>query len=94
MEREDFKNKAKESIDALFAEIDQLEAQKEKIIGNVEAGYAEKLAELKGKKEELQAKYNQLMRSSEENWEEAKATFTSAADSFREGFSKIASLFN
>lgn len=94
MDRENFKNKAKENIDELFAKIDELEARKDKAIGDVKTGYEEKLAELKAQKEELVSKYNQLVDSSEENWEEVKETFQSATDSFKEGFSKIASLFD
>jgi hypothetical protein len=93
MDREKFKNKAKESIDEIFAKIDELEAKKEKAIGDAKAEYEEKFAALKAKKDELQVKYDKLVESSEENWEEVKEAFSSAADSFKDGFSKIASLF-
>ena len=93
MDRENFKNKAKESIDEIFAKIDALEEQKEKAIGNAKAEYEQKLSELSAKKDELQAKYDQLVATSEENWEEVKEAFSAASESFKDGFSKIASIF-
>ncbi len=93
MDKEKFKNSAKQSIDEIFATIDELEAKKNKAVGDVKAEYEARIAELKMKKNELQVKYNKLVDSTEENWEEVKDAFSSAADSFKEGFSKIASLF-
>jgi hypothetical protein len=93
MDKEKFKNKAKDSIDEIFAKIDELEVKKDKAIGEAKIEYEEKLAELKSKKIELQAKYDKLVEASEENWEEVKVAFSSASESFKEGFSKIASLF-
>ena len=93
MDRENFKNKAKESIDDIFTKIDELEAKKDLAIGKAKAEYEEKLVELKSKKDELVAKYDSLLAASEENWEEVKGAFSSATESFKEGFLKIASLF-
>ena len=93
MDREKFKNQAKKSIDEIFAKIDILEAKKEKAVGEVKAEYEKRIIELKAKKIELLAKYNKLVSASEENWEEVKNAFSSASESFKEGFSKIASLF-
>jgi hypothetical protein len=93
MDKENFKNKAKQSIDDIFAKIDELEAKKDKAIGEAKIEYEKRILELKSKKVELQAKYNKLVNASDENWEEVKNAFSSASDSFKEGFSKIASLF-
>lgn len=92
MNKEDFKKKAKKSIDDIFAKIDELEAKKDKVKGDAKAKYEEKLNKLKTKKKELQAKYDALVNASDEKWEEEKSTFSSATDSFKEGFSKIASM--
>jgi outer membrane murein-binding lipoprotein Lpp len=92
MNKEDFKNKAKKSIDDIFAKIDELEAKKDKVKEDSKAEYEEKLNNLKTKRKELQAKYDALNNASDEKWEEVKSTFSSATDSFKEGFSKIASL--
>ena len=92
MNKEDFKKKAKTSIDDIFAKIDELEEKKDKVKGDAKATYEEKLNNLKTKKKELQAKYDALVNASDEKWEEVTSTFSSATDSFKEGFSKIASL--
>lgn len=92
MSKEDFKKKAKKGIDDIFAKIDELEAKKSKVEGDVKAEYEEKLNHLKTKKKELQAKHDELVIASDEKWEEVKSAFSSATDSFKEGFSKIASL--
>ncbi|MDA3815989.1 MAG: hypothetical protein PF486_01345 [Prolixibacteraceae bacterium] len=92
MNKADFKKEAKKSIDAIFAKIDELEAKKDKVNGDAKAEYEEKLNNLKTKKKELQAKYDALVNASDEKWEEVKSAFSSAADSYKEGFSKIASL--
>lgn len=93
MDREAYKNKAKESIDEIFAAIDELEAKKNKALAGAKAEYSEKLAELKAKKDDLQVKYDRLLAATEDNWEEVKGAFSSASDSFKDGFSKIASIF-
>jgi chromosome segregation ATPase len=92
MNKKDFKTKAKKSIDDIFAKIDALEAKNDKVKGDAKAEYEENLSNLKAKKKELQAKYDGLDSASDEKWEEVKSTFSSATDSFKEGFSKIASL--
>lgn len=92
MNKEDFKNKAKISIDDIFAKIDALEEKKDKVKGDAKATYEEKLNNLKTKKKELQAEYDLLINASDDKWEEVKSTFSSATDSFKEGFLKIASL--
>jgi outer membrane murein-binding lipoprotein Lpp len=92
MNKEEFKMKAKKSIDDVFAKIDALEAKKDKVKGDVKAEYEEKINNFKTKKKELQAKYDALVNTSDEKWEEVKSTFSSATESFKEGFSKIESL--
>jgi hypothetical protein len=93
MDKENFKNNAKKTIDEIFVKIDELEAKKDKALGHAKAEYEEKLSKLKLKKDELQIKYDKLVEASEEDWEEVKKAFSSASESFKDGFSKIASLF-
>jgi len=92
MNKEDFKKEAKKGIDDIFAKIDAVEAKISKVEGDAKAEYEEMLNNLKTKKKELQAQYNELASTSDEKWEEVKSTFSSATDSFKEGLSKIASL--
>ena len=93
MDRETFKENAKKSIDDLFAKIDELEAKKDKAKAETQAEYEAKINELKAKKEELLKKYEELNNATDEKWDEIKITFSSAMDSFKEGFSKISSIF-
>jgi outer membrane murein-binding lipoprotein Lpp len=92
MNKEDFKTKAKNSIDDIFAKIDALEVKKDSVKGDTKAEYEEKLNNLKTKKKELQVKYDALVNAHDEKWEDVKSAFSSSTDSFKEGFSKIASL--
>ncbi len=91
-DRETFQKKAKESIDGIFAKIDKLDAKKDNVKEKAKAEYKELTADLKSKKADLQVKYNKLENATEDKWEEVKKTFSNAADSFEEGFSKIGSL--
>lgn len=92
MSREDFKEQAKKSIDDIFVKMDELEAKKNTIEGHAKAKHKEKINDMKTKKKELQAKYDDLSDASDEKWEEVKSAFSSASDSFKEGFSKITDL--
>ena len=87
------REKAKKSIDALFAKIDELEQKSEKTSEKTKAKYNEAITDLKLMKSELQAKYKALEHSSEKDWEEKKAVFNSSMESFKEGFSKISQIF-
>ncbi len=91
-DKENFKKKAKKSIDEIFAKFDKLEAKKDNIKEKGKAEYKEIMADLKSKKADLQQKYDKLENATEDKWEEVKQTFSKAADSFEEGFSKIGSL--
>lgn len=93
MEREKFKEKAKKSIDDIFAKIEELEAKKDSAQENLKGKYNELIEDLKAKKNDLQLKYNALELSSDEKWTEAKENFSRSAEFFKEGFSKLFSLF-
>lgn len=93
MKKEDFKNEAKKSMDDIFAKNNALKAKKDKTKGDVKAEFKEELNSLNGKKKELQAKYEELVNASDENRGEVKIAFISANDSYKEGLSKIKSLF-
>jgi hypothetical protein len=93
MTREEFKKNAKKNLDDIFAKIDELEAKKDLAVQEAKLEFEQKIAELKQKKVELKAKFEKLENASEEKWEETKNAFASASVNFREGFSKISSLF-
>lgn len=94
MDRAEFKTKAKASIDDIFAKIDELEARKNSISEELRHDYEETLFSLRLKKAELQARYDDMLNAKEEKWEEVKTVFSSASESFKEGFARLATLFH
>ena len=93
MEREEFKQKAKQSIDDIFARIDQLEGKMDQAKADAKVKYKEEIKELKKKKADLQSKYDKLEDAVEDKWEEVKNAFTESAGSFKAGFSRLGKLF-
>lgn len=93
MERTEFKEKAKKSIDDIFARIDELEAKKDNAKDNLKEKYQEIIENLKEKRDDLKLKYKNLEESSDERWSQAKEDFSRSAEFFRDGFSKLFSLF-
>jgi len=92
MDKETFKQNAKKGIDEVFEAIDRVQERANVVEDEAKIKLNERLVELKAKKEELQAKYHELDTTSEERWEEVKTAFSSAFDSFKEGFKKITSV--
>ena len=92
MDKETFKQNAKKSIDEIFDAIDRVQERANTVEGEAKVRFEQNLIELKAKKKDLQAKYDKLGNTSEEKWEEVKNAFSSASDSFKEGFKKITSL--
>jgi len=88
------KEKVKNQIDEMDDQIGVWEARMESIKAEVRAQYREKLAALKVKRNEMKIKYDELADSTEDKWEEAKVVFSSASESFKEGFSKLKSLLD
>jgi len=92
MDKETFKQNAKNGIDEIFDAIDRVQDRANVVGDEAKAKFNERLVELRAKKEELKAKYNELDDTSEERWEDVKTAFSSAFDSFKEGLKKITSL--
>ena len=84
----------KEKIKLQIDEMDDQIGVWEENEGETKAGYKEKLAALKAKRNEIKAKYDELADATEEKWEEAKDVVSSASESFKEGFNKLKSLFD
>jgi hypothetical protein len=53
MDREEFKIKAKKSLDESFAKIEELESKRDEAKANVKDKYDEELSKLKEKKDDL-----------------------------------------
>jgi hypothetical protein len=93
MEREEFKQKAKQSIDDIFATIENLEAKMDKAKADAKVKYKDEIDALKQKKADLQSKYDSLEDAVEDKWEEVKNAFTESAGSFKEGFARLGQIF-
>jgi len=93
MDRDTFKENAKKSIDEIFAKIDELEAKKTQAKAEVKEKYEKKIAELKLIKNDLQAKYDDLLNTSEDEWEEVKHSFSTSFDYLKKGIRELVSLF-
>lgn len=89
MDKNEFKVKAKKSIDNMVAKIEELEEKKDSLQENAKASYQQNLDELKAKKNNLQKKYAQLEDAAEEKWDDAKSAFSTASDSLKDGIDKI-----
>jgi len=94
MEREEFKEKAKKSIDDLFVRIEKLEAKMNQVKADAKVEYKEEIDALRQKKEEMQGLLDKVENAVEDKWEEVKAAFNESAPSFKEGFSRLGKIFN
>ena len=92
MDKETFKQNAKNSIDEIFDAIERIQEKANKIEGEAKDSFEKNLIELKALKKDVQAKYDKLEYSSEEKWEEVKNAFSSASESFKDGIKKIKSI--
>ena len=94
MEREEFKEKAKQSIDDLFVRIEKLEAKMNKAKADAKIKYKDEIDELKQKKAEMQNVLDKVENAVEDKWEEIKAAFNESAPSFKEGFARLGKIFS
>jgi hypothetical protein len=94
MEREEFKEKAKQSIDDLFIQIEKLEAKMKQAKADAKVKYKDEIDELRQKKAEMQSVLDKVENAVEDKWEEVKAAFNESAPSFKEGFARLAKIFN
>jgi len=93
MNKEEFKAKANQTIDEISAKINELKAKKESVKENAKSKYEETIRDLESKQTDLIAKYSEIENTAEDKLEETKEAFSSASDSFKEGFDKLKSLF-
>jgi predicted nuclease with TOPRIM domain len=92
MDKETFKQNAKNGIDEIFDAIERVQERANVVGVEAKARFNETLFELREKKKDVQAKYDELESTSDEKWEEVKGAFSSAFDSFKEGLKKITSI--
>jgi SMC interacting uncharacterized protein involved in chromosome segregation len=94
MEREEFKGKAKQSIDELFSQIEKLEAKMKQAKEDAKIKYKDEIEELKQKKAEMQDVLDKVEDAVEDKWEEVKAAFNESAPSFKEGLARLGKIFS
>lgn len=94
MDKTTFKQKAKDQIDHLFHQIDELEKKKDHASDSAKRQYEQTLADLKSRRQDLEAKYDDLTQASDEKWEEVKSAFADATGSFKEGVGKLTAVFS
>lgn len=94
MEREEFKEKAKQSIDDLFVQIEKLEAKMKQAKADARVKYKDEIDELRQKKAEMQYLLDKVENAVEDKWQEVKAAFNESAPSFKEGFARLAKIFD
>jgi outer membrane murein-binding lipoprotein Lpp len=75
MTKEEFRNQAKSNIDLLVNKIDQLETKGENISHQMKLELERKQKMLKDQQKELFSKYKQLEQTTNETWNDAKASF-------------------
>ena len=92
MDKETFKQNAKNGIDEIFDAIERVQERANIVGEEAKARFNETLVELREKKKDVQTKYDELESTSDEKWEEVKGAFSSAFDSFKEGLKKITSI--
>ncbi|SDG38456.1 sll1863 family stress response protein [Psychroflexus sediminis] len=94
MNKGEFKAKAKQKIDEFTAKLNDLIAEKAAAHEDSKSDFDEALKELESMKSDLDNKYSKLEHPADDQWEEAKAAFLSASNSFEEEFSKVKSRFS
>ena len=92
MNRQEFKEKAKKTLDDVFSKIEDLEKKSERVSEKAKTEFNEEIAELKMQKAKLEKKYHDLENAGEEQWEKAKSVFKESSESFKEGFEKLGKL--
>ncbi len=94
MNKKEFKAKASQTIDEVPARINELKVKNESAQDDAKSQYEGAIKYLEAKKSDLETMYAELNKASEDKWEETKDAFSSAFYSFKEGLSKISSLFS
>lgn len=93
MDKNEFQQNAKKKIDSLFTRLDEIKAKKDTANDKTRSQIDNKISELNAVKNELKEKYGSLKNAPDDKWEEVKGTFSSAFTSFKEGLTKLSSLY-
>jgi uncharacterized coiled-coil DUF342 family protein len=92
--RTEYIEKLKHKLDEWNAEIDVLEARLKEIQTDKKWKYAEKIQDLKEKRDDMQHKLAELYKTSDQAWAELKVGLDQAWQVLREALQKARSHFN
>lgn len=92
MEKEKYRVKAKETVDSIFNQIEELEDKRQDVSQSMKAQYDEQIAALKAKYADLENQYKELELSSGQAWQDTREKFSESADYFKAGLAKIAEI--
>lgn len=87
-QKDEYIGKMKAKLDEFSAEIDRLEAEAAKKKAQGTAAYHERLAELKGHRENLKGRLAELKSDSGDAWQEIQAGADRLMDDFKDTFEK------
>lgn len=91
MEKEQFRERIKKSIDELFEAFDELDARKDELREKSKAKYNEIMNEIKDWETTFESKRRQAKDGNDPRWEEAKQAFGRSARAFRDAMENLAS---
>jgi hypothetical protein len=78
MDRAEFEKEAQKTLKHLDEKVNELEIKRDDLKGVFKPLYEEKLIHLKGQAQDLQKKYDAVLKSNPENLEKVQETFSSA----------------
>lgn len=86
--KEEYRVKLQQVLDRWQLEIDDLEAETEKLEEDDQAGHTQRIAELQGRMAKIQAKLDQLNEQGEGLWDKLKAEVEAILKTMGEGLEK------
>lgn len=94
MERNEYRENVKKTIDEIFDQIEALRAKADNASDKVRQEYYEKIKELEMLRNQMESKLDELSRAADSKWDDVKETLNSSLVSFKEGFKKLGKLFD
>ncbi|MEX1002724.1 MAG: hypothetical protein WDZ35_11465 [Crocinitomicaceae bacterium] len=94
MDKETFKIEAKEKIEDISSEFEQLEKKSEKLSSEIKKDFKQKLDSLKEQKKKLESKFEEVKASSQLNWEIVQETFENTENSIKSGINELTESVN
>ncbi len=94
MERNEYRENVKKSIDDIFDQIEVLKTKADNASEKVKQEYNQKIKELESLRDQMENKLDELTNAADSKWDDVKETVNSSLESFKEGFKKLGSLFD